>query len=63
MVYPDSLCAQVLKAKHFPLGNLLDTVVAGTASPTWRAIEYGLAAEKRGCLEGGRWLIDQDLAG
>jgi hypothetical protein len=32
----------VLRAKYFPNGNLLDTVTAGEASQTWRAIEYGL---------------------
>lgn len=40
IVYPESLCAKVLKAKYFPAGNLLYTVVAGKASQTWRAIEF-----------------------
>jgi hypothetical protein len=38
ITYPDSLCAQVLKAKYFTQGNLLDMAPAGEASPTWRAI-------------------------
>lgn len=48
LVYPDSLCARVLKAKYFPDGNLLDIVTASTASPTWRAIEYNLELLKHG---------------
>lgn len=47
---PDSLCARVLKAKYFPQGNLLDTVAAGEASPTWRAIEHGLELLKHGTI-------------
>lgn len=39
---PDSLCARVLKAKYYPHGALLDTMFAADASPTWRAIKYGL---------------------
>jgi hypothetical protein len=31
---PNTLCAQVLKAKYFPQGLLLDTVFSGNASPT-----------------------------
>jgi hypothetical protein len=41
-VFPDSLCAKVLRAKYIHKGNLLDIVSAGEASQTWRAIEYGL---------------------
>jgi hypothetical protein len=32
---PTSLCARVLKAKYFPQGNLLDTVLARDLSPVW----------------------------
>ncbi|TVU21275.1 hypothetical protein EJB05_30902, partial [Eragrostis curvula] len=39
-----------LEAKYFPQGNQLDTVVAGEASPTWRAIEYGLELLKKGTI-------------
>jgi hypothetical protein len=53
ITYPDSLCARVLKAKYFPNGNLLDTVVAGDASQTWRAIEHGLDLLKKGYGEWG----------
>jgi hypothetical protein len=32
---PDTLCAQVLKAKYFPHGLLTDTVFSGNASSTF----------------------------
>jgi len=48
--YPESLCVRVLKAKYFPQGNLLDTVPAGDASPSWRGIEHGLALLKQGAI-------------
>ena len=45
---PDSLCSQVLKANYYPNGSLEDTVFSGNASPTWLAIQHGLALLKRG---------------
>jgi hypothetical protein len=49
---PDSLCARVLKAKYYPVGQLQDTVFTGNASTTWQAIQYGSrAAEERPHLE------------
>jgi hypothetical protein len=33
--YPDTLCAQILKAKYYPNGLLLDTVFSGNGSSTW----------------------------
>ena len=36
---PNSLCAQVLKARYYPDGRLEDTVFSGNASPTWQAIQ------------------------
>jgi hypothetical protein len=50
IAFPDSLCARVLKAKYFPQGNLLDTVIASDASPTWKAIEHGLTLLKKGVV-------------
>jgi hypothetical protein len=47
---PDTLCAQVLKAKYYPQGLLTDTVFSGNASPTWRGIEYGLELVKKGMI-------------
>jgi hypothetical protein len=35
---------------YFPQGLLLDTVFSGNASPTWRAIEYGLELFKKGAI-------------
>ena len=42
LLYPDSLCAKLLKAKYYPRGNLLPTVFGGNISQTWRSIMYGL---------------------
>ena len=47
---PESLCAQVLKARYYPMGNLEDTVSPGNASPTWQAICHGLDLLKKGLL-------------
>ena len=44
---PESLCARVLKAKYYPNGSLVDTCFAGSASPGWRGIEYGLKLLKK----------------
>lgn len=48
--YPDSLCAQVLMAKYYPNGVLIDTVFTGNALSTWKAIEYGLELLKKGIV-------------
>jgi len=48
--HPNSLCVRVLKAKYYPMGNLLDTVTAGDASPSWRGVEHGLALLKQGLI-------------
>jgi hypothetical protein len=48
--HPDTLCAQVLKAKYYPNGVLLDTVFSGNGSSTWHAIEYGLQLLKQGVV-------------
>lgn len=47
---PDSLCAQVLKARYYPLGRLDDTVFTGNASSSWQAISYGLDLLKKGLV-------------
>jgi hypothetical protein len=48
--YLNSLCAQVLKAKYFTEGNVLNMALASDASPTWRAIEYGVELLKHGVI-------------
>jgi hypothetical protein len=45
--YPDTLCAQLLKAKYFPNGLLIDSVFTGNRSSTWHAIQYGLELLKQ----------------
>jgi hypothetical protein len=37
--FPDTLCSQLLKAKYYPNGFLIDTVFSGNGSSTWHAIE------------------------
>jgi hypothetical protein len=48
--YPNSLCAQILKAKYYPRGDLIDTVFPTEASPTWRSIQHGLELLKQGII-------------
>jgi hypothetical protein len=45
-----TLCAQLLKAKYFPNGSLIDTVFTGNGSAIWHAIEYGLHLLKQGVI-------------
>jgi DNA modification methylase len=47
---PNTLCAQLLKAKYYPNGSLIDTVFTGNGSTTWNAIEYGLQLLKKGII-------------
>jgi hypothetical protein len=47
---PNSLCARLMKAKYFPNGNLLDTVFASDASPSWKGVEHGLDLLKKGVI-------------
>jgi hypothetical protein len=48
--FPDCLCAQLLKAKYYPKGELVDTVFPGDASPTWKSIMHGLKPVKKGII-------------
>jgi hypothetical protein len=48
--FPNTLCAQVLKAKYYPNSFLIDTVFSGNGSSTWQAIEYGLQLLKQGVI-------------
>jgi hypothetical protein len=50
VAFPDSLCARVWKAKYYPNSRLLDWALAGDASQTWRAIEYGMELLKQGVI-------------
>jgi hypothetical protein len=45
---PNSLCAQVLRAKYYPDGNLLNTGPKKGSSFTWQSIISGLQTFKRG---------------
>jgi hypothetical protein len=48
--FTNTLCAQLLKAKYYPSGSLIDTVFTGNGSSTWHAIEYGLELLKKGVI-------------
>jgi hypothetical protein len=50
LIFPNSLCARVLKARYFPHGNLVDTVFTGNPSSTWTAISHGLDLLKKGLV-------------
>jgi hypothetical protein len=38
---PNSLCARVLKGRHYPTGDFLTAGCPSSASPTWKAIIQG----------------------
>jgi hypothetical protein len=50
LTQPEHLCAQVLKAKYYPQGQLHDTVFPRGASSSWQAIQYGLELLKKGLV-------------
>jgi hypothetical protein len=47
---PDSLCAQVLRAKYYPDGDMLKAVLKKGSPFTWQSIMSGLKTFKRGCI-------------
>jgi hypothetical protein len=48
--FPGSLCVRLLKAKYFPIGDILDTAFPSQVSPTWKAIAHGLELLKKGTV-------------
>ena len=47
LIFPDSLCAKVMKAKYYPHGHLIDTVFPQATSLTWQGIMHGLKLLKQ----------------
>jgi hypothetical protein len=47
VISPNTPCAQILKAKYYPDGALLDTVFTGNGSSSWLAIVHGLELLKK----------------
>jgi hypothetical protein len=45
---PDSICARVLRAKYFPLGDILNCLLKKGSSYTWQSIWVGIQTFKRG---------------
>jgi hypothetical protein len=48
--FSNSLCTRLLKAKYYPMGELVDTAFPAEVSPTWKAIMHGLDLLKRGII-------------
>jgi hypothetical protein len=49
-VCPETLCAQVLRAKYFPYGSILDVMAKGGISYTWRSVLKGAQLVKKGLI-------------
>jgi hypothetical protein len=47
---PNSLCAQVLRAKYYPSGDILKAGPKAGSSFTWQSIVAGIQTFKRGCI-------------
>jgi hypothetical protein len=47
---PDSLCAQILRGRYFPNGNVLQARAIAGISYTWRSILKGIELIKKGMI-------------
>jgi hypothetical protein len=47
---PNSLCAQILRAKYYPSGDILKAGPKAGSSFTWQSIVAGIQTFKRGCI-------------
>jgi hypothetical protein len=47
---PDSLCCQILRAKYFPSGNILQARATTGISYTWRSVLKGIELLKKGMI-------------
>lgn len=47
---PDSLCAQVLKAKYFPNSTVLEAKLKAGMPFTWRSVLRGIELVKKGMV-------------
>jgi hypothetical protein len=47
---PNSLCAQILRAKYYPDGDILKAGPKAISSFTWQSIIAGIHTFKRGCI-------------
>ena len=50
LILPNTLCGQVLKAKYFPNGSILQCVARDGISYTWRSILKGVELLKEGII-------------
>lgn len=49
-MFPDSLVARVFKAKYYPNGELIVTVLSGNPFSTWTTIAHSLELLKKGLI-------------
>jgi hypothetical protein len=50
LLFPDTLSAQVLKAKYFPVKSVVETTAKRGISYTWRSILKGVQLLKEGII-------------
>ena len=50
ILFPNSLCARLLKTRYYPNGDLVDTILKSDSSPSWKGIEHGLDLLKQGLI-------------
>ncbi|XP_062232870.1 uncharacterized protein LOC133930222 [Phragmites australis] len=50
LVYPDSFCARILKARYYPNGTLIDTAFPVVSSLSWKRIAHGMDLLKEGVI-------------
>ncbi|PNT75005.1 hypothetical protein BRADI_1g26161v3 [Brachypodium distachyon] len=50
LMFPDSLCARLLKARYYPHGKLTDTAFIQNTSLGWQGIMHGLELFKKGII-------------
>jgi hypothetical protein len=55
---PNSLCAQVLRARYYPNGNILHASAVDGMSYTWRSVLKGIVVEERDHMTDWRWTVN-----
>jgi hypothetical protein len=55
---PNSLCAQVLRARYYPNGNILHASAVDGMPYTWRSVLKGIIVEERDHMTDWRWTVN-----
>ena len=50
LIFPDSLCATILRAKYFPEGDLMNASLKKGSSFTWQSIMAGVNSLRNGYI-------------